>query len=85
MHRDNKPMPNMCKLRLFVATSLFAVNSGAVWAEQGSFAQRHACKPDVFRLCSEFIPDHAEITNCLQQNLARLNPGCRAVFEGKLK
>lgn len=85
MRRDIKPMPStLCKLGVVVATVLLAINSGTAWAEQGSFAQRRACKPDVFRLCSEFIPNHAAITNCLQRNLARLNPECRAVFEGKL-
>lgn len=86
MHRDIKSMPRtLCKLRLFLATVLLAINTDSVWAEQGSFAQRHACKPDVFRLCSEFIPDHTAITNCLKQNITRLGPACRAVFEGKLK
>ncbi len=77
--------PRGAQLRFFIATALFAISSGAVLAEQGSFAQRQACKPDVFRLCGEFIPNHAAITNCLQLNLVRLNPGCRAVFQGKLK
>jgi len=54
-------------------------------AEDGTLAQRNACKPDVFRLCQEFIPDHAAITACLQRNTAHLNPECRAVFDAKSK
>lgn len=60
---------------------LFVVTGGALHAEEGTFAQRRACEPEVFRLCSEFIPDHAAITNCLQRNKPRLNADCRAVFE----
>ena len=41
---------------------------------------RRACTPDVFRLCSEFIPDATQITMCLQQKVRFLSPGCRAVF-----
>ena len=62
--------------------SFFVMICGPVHPEEGTFAQRRACEPDVFRLCNEFIPDPAAITNCLERNKARLNPDCRAVFEG---
>ncbi len=54
--------------------------SGAVSAEEGTFAQRHACTPDVFRLCKDFIPDHARITVCLQRHRRMLSHDCRIVF-----
>jgi hypothetical protein len=66
----------------FAMAFLFIVICGPLRAEEGTLAQRRACEPDVFRLCSEFIPDHAAITTCLERNKARLNPDCRAVFEG---
>lgn len=72
---------------LLIATTTILV----VWtvevlpAEEGSVAQRRACKPDVFRLCGEFIPDHAAITACLKRQLDELSPACRAVFEDRLK
>ena len=69
---------------IVIATVLLAGLRTAA-ADEGTFAQRRACKPDVFRLCGDFIPNHAAITDCLQRNKARLNPDCRAVFEGKLK
>jgi hypothetical protein len=56
---------------------------GPLHAEEGTFSQRRACEPDVFRLCSEFIPDRGAITNCLQRNKPRLNPDCHAVFDGR--
>jgi len=72
---------------LLIATTAVLVigNVELLQADEGSFAQRRACRPDVFRLCSEFIPDHAAITACLERKLDELNPGCRAVFEGRLK
>ena len=53
--------------------------------EEGTFAQRRACEPDVFRVCKEFIPDRPAITSCLQRNKRRLSADCRAVFNGTLK
>lgn len=56
---------------------------GVGHAQDGTPAQRNACKPDVFRLCAEFIPNRDTITACLQRKLSKLSPECRAVFEGK--
>jgi hypothetical protein len=53
---------------------------GAPTAYRGSEEDRNACTPDVFRLCSKFIPDATQITICLQQRLRFLTPECRAVF-----
>jgi hypothetical protein len=48
---------------------------------RGSAQQQAACTPDVWRLCSNEIPDVNRIVACLQQNTPRLSPGCRAVFD----
>ena len=40
-----------------------------------------ACTPDVWRLCSDQIPDVNRIVACLRQNTPQLSNGCRAVFE----
>lgn len=47
--------------------------------------QKNACKPDVFRVCSWYIPNRDAITSCLHTNIDRLTPDCRAVMEGRLK
>jgi hypothetical protein len=67
-----------------VAVTLTAISTAA-FAE--SLAQREACTPDVFRLCSDYIPDRDSIVQCLtrNRNTGRLSPGCRSVFAGKLK
>lgn len=58
------------------------VASSAVCAEEyrGSWEQQMACTPDVWRLCSDRIPDVNGIVACLQQNTPQLSDGCRAVF-----
>ena len=39
-----------------------------------------ACTPDVFRLCSAFIPDTDQITTCLRQKNAELSDACRTAM-----
>ncbi len=53
--------------------------SGAAFA-QGTMQQQHACRPDVFRLCSSYIPDVGEIVACLRGNEPWLNDSCRQVM-----
>jgi hypothetical protein len=48
-------------------------------AAQGMSAEQ-ACTPDVFRLCSEHIPDRGRITACLHAKRRALGPDCRRVF-----
>ena len=56
----------------------------AVTKDSGTRAQRRACRPDAFRLCSEFFPFPDPVKECLERNKRKLSPGCRAVFEGRL-
>jgi hypothetical protein len=48
---------------------------------RGTAQQQMACTPDVWRLCSDQIPNVNRIVACLRQNTPQLSPGCRAVFE----
>lgn len=55
--------------------------SGAAFAQnQGTFEQQEACKPDVFRLCGNYIPDADRITACLREAGPQLSPPCHEVF-----
>lgn len=47
--------------------------------------QKRACRPEVFRLCSWYIPNRDAITACLHSNIDKLNADCRAVMEGRLR
>lgn len=44
-------------------------------------AQRAACTPDAFRLCSSEIPNMYKIIDCLRAAKANLSPACRQAFE----
>jgi hypothetical protein len=47
---------------------------------RGTPAERQACTPDVFRLCSGAIPDEGRIVACLEENSRKLSGPCRAVI-----
>ena len=53
--------------------------SGAAVA-QGTMQQQNACQPEVFRLCSDYIPNVGEIVACLRGNEARLSQPCHQVM-----
>lgn len=66
-----------------------AIAVGGAAATTTAFAQQHpgtweqqmACTPDVWRLCSDRVPDVQRIVACLRQNTSQLSNSCRAVFE----
>ena len=71
-------------ITLSVALSIGGmVAPSAASAEEyrGTWEQQQACTPDVWRLCSDQIPDVDRIVACLRQNTPQLSRGCRAVFE----
>ena len=57
----------------------FTLGSSTAFA-QGTMAQQNACRPDVFRLCGNFIPNVGEIVACLRGNEARLSEACHQVM-----
>jgi hypothetical protein len=50
---------------------------------RGTWEQQMACTPDVWRLCSDQVPDVNRIVTCLRQNTPQLSNNCRAVFESQ--
>ena len=67
--------------RKIIAAALivFTLGGGAALA-QGTMAQQDACRPDVFRLCGNYIPDVSQIVACLHGNEARLSEACHQVM-----
>ena len=64
--------------------SVGALQSAAVAQEyRGTWEQQMACTPDVWRLCSDQVPDVSRIVTCLRQNTPQLSNNCRAVFESQ--
>ncbi len=47
----------------------------------GTPEQRHACRHDAFKFCRNEIPDVPRITACMEKNLKKLSPACRAQFK----
>ena len=64
--------------------SVGALQSTAFAQEyRGTWEQQMACTPDVWRLCSDQVPDVSRIVACLRQNTPQLSNNCRAVFESQ--
>ena len=61
------------------ATSAIAPASSQEY--RGTWEQQMACTPDVWRLCSDLVPDVSRIVACLRQNTPQLSNNCRAVFD----
>jgi hypothetical protein len=70
-------------LTLALAIGGLGAAAGAAPADEyrGTMEQQMACTPDVWRLCSDQIPDVDRIVACLQRNTPNLSTGCRAVFQ----
>lgn len=69
------------KRTAYLALIVSLAVTSAAWAEnRGSADDQLACTPDVYRLCSSYIPDEDAITACLEQHKPDLSQGCRAVF-----
>jgi hypothetical protein len=59
--------------------ALFIMGQNGALA-QGTPEQQEACKPDVFRLCGNFIPNVDAIIACLRANEPNLSPACHEVM-----
>ena len=73
--------PVALSVAIAIVCSIAAHNPAFSEEYRGTFEQQMACTPDVFRLCSELIPDTNRIVVCLRQNTSQLSSSCRAVFE----
>lgn len=63
---------------------IFNVASAAeAEARQGTLEKREACTPDVFRLCSSYIPSVDRIVVCLKENLQSLSEPCRVIMSDR--
>ena len=73
--------------RIVLVGAISIAATGAAWSQEyrGTWEQQMACTPDVWRLCSDQIPDVNRIVSCLKQNTPQLSNGCRAVFESNAR
>jgi hypothetical protein len=68
-------------LVLSIGCGIAVQNPVSAQEYRGTWEQQMACTPDVWRLCSDQIPDVSRIVACLRQNTPQLSNNCRAVFE----
>jgi hypothetical protein len=47
---------------------------------QGTPEEQKACRPDVVKMCKDYVPDNMRVLACLQANQVRLSGPCRAVL-----
>jgi hypothetical protein len=71
----------LLSLATAVGGGLATQSAASAQENRGTWEQRMACTPDVWRLCSDQIPDVDRIVTCLRQNTSQLSNNCRAVFE----
>jgi hypothetical protein len=70
---------------LFTTFVLSGFAASASAQERETAEERRACTPDVFKHCSDLIPDADRITVCLPQKVRELNPECRVLIAGSKK
>ena len=63
----------------FVLTVIVLAAPAATFAYTDE--ERMACQDDAFRLCGQFVPDEQRVKACLIQNMSRLSPACRRMFQ----
>src|SRR5262249_16613351 len=63
----------------FVLTVIVLAAPAATFAYTDE--ERQACQDDAFRLCGQFVPDEQRVKACLIQNMSRLSPACRRLFQ----
>ncbi len=68
----------IARLSIIVALGFTAVATAR--AEEATYAQRVACTPDAFRLCSAEIPNVEAVKACMIADKNKLSAGCRATF-----
>jgi hypothetical protein len=68
-------------LGIAIGVGIGVENAAFAQENRGTMQQQIACTPDVFRLCSEQVPDVNRIVACLRQNTDQLSEPCRAVFD----
>jgi hypothetical protein len=76
--------PTSCGWRGLLLALLLVMASAGNSAAQGTPEERRACIPDVFRLCSAFIPNSDEITACLRAKNEELSQACSQIISTEM-
>lgn len=66
--------------KILLSLAVFALVGSSLAHAAGTPEQRRACRSDAMRLCRQFVPNVQRVTACMERNLSRLSPACRAQF-----
>jgi hypothetical protein len=66
--------------RLVLVIGLGLAATVSAKAAEATYAQRMACTPDAFRLCSSEMPDADAVKSCMIANRTKLSASCLATF-----
>ena len=77
--RIQEGLPTVKKTAIVIFACAILVPTASFADHSGSAEDQLACTPDVYRLCSQYIPDEDTIVSCLQRNKPQLSAGCQAV------
>jgi len=66
--------------KTLLALAALTVMTSSLAQAAGTPEQRRACRSDAMRLCRQFVPNVQKITACMERNVRKLSPACRAHF-----
>lgn len=69
----------MTKAGSFALAAILIATSSMAHAA-GTYEQRRACRSDAMKFCREHVPNVRKITACMERNIKKLSPACRAQF-----
>lgn len=70
----------MTKAGLFTLIAVLLTTTSIAHAA-GTYEQRRACRSDAMKFCREYVPNVKKITACMERNIKKLSPACRAQFD----
>ncbi|RXT45040.1 hypothetical protein [Bradyrhizobium betae] len=69
------------QIRLVLALLTATITPALAQSGPSEADQRQACMGDALRLCAAYVPDRAQIRNCMAAQRDQLSPQCRVVFD----
>lgn len=73
-------LPAIRRIALPVFTMLALVAMANASHAAGTYEQRRACRADAMKFCRDQVPNVKRVTACMERNIGKLSPACRAQF-----
>jgi hypothetical protein len=85
VHLTQRAVRVSMKCRLVLVLLNATITPALAQSGPSEAVQRQACMGDALRLCAAYIPDRAQIRDCMAAQLDQLTSQCRAVFDESRK